>query len=108
MNWGVSQRPRAHLDLLEQFVYVGEQSGVELAERYVAAVDATCLQLSDHPLIGVLYDSGIAELQGLRRFPEKDFGNYLIFYLPHQNGIDVIRFLHAARDIDNLFAREEA
>ena len=30
----VTQRPRARLDLLEQFVYFGEHADVELAERY--------------------------------------------------------------------------
>jgi hypothetical protein len=45
----VTQRPRARLDLLEQFVYFGEQANVELAERYFASVDETCLQLVKHP-----------------------------------------------------------
>ncbi len=41
----VSQRPRARLDLLEQFVYLGEQASVKVAERYFAAVEehAFCL-----------------------------------------------------------------
>jgi plasmid stabilization system protein ParE len=56
----VTQRPRARLDLLEQFVYFGEQDSVELAERYLAAIDATCLRLVDHPRSGVVYESGIA------------------------------------------------
>jgi len=59
----ITQRPRARIDLLEQFVYFGEQASVELAERYVAAVDATCVQLVDHPRSGVLYDSGISNLK---------------------------------------------
>ena len=33
MILSVTQRPRARLDLLEQFVYFGEQAGVGLAER---------------------------------------------------------------------------
>jgi toxin ParE1/3/4 len=104
----VTQRPRARLDLLEQFVYFGEQAGVELAERYFAAIDETCLQLVKHPHSGTLYDSGIARLAGMRRVPVKGFANYLVFYRPHENGIDVIRVLHGARDIDTLFAQEEA
>ena len=56
-----TQRPRARLDLLEQFVYFGEQAGVELAERYFAAVDETCLQLVKHPQSAPRYDSGIAD-----------------------------------------------
>ena len=104
----VTQRPRARLDLLEQFVYFGEQADVDLAERYFAAIDKTCLQLVKHPQSGTLYDSGIARLNGLRRFPVSGFDKYLIFYLPHENGIDVIRVLHGARDIEDLFAEEEA
>ena len=60
----ITQRPRARLDLLEQLVYFGEQSGVTLSERYFAAVDETC-----------------------------GFEKYLVFYLPCQNGIDVVRVL---------------
>lgn len=30
-------------------------------------------------------------------------GYYLIFYVPLQNGIDVVRVLQAMRDIDSLF-----
>ncbi len=104
----VTLRPRARLDLLEQFVYFGEQDSIELAERYFAAVNETCLQLLKHPLSGTLYDSGIARLGGMRRLPVKEFGKYLILYLPRTGGIDVIRVLHAARDIDGLFVKEES
>ena len=108
MSSPVTQRPRARLDLLEQFVYFGEEASVELAERYFSAVHATCLQLVDRPHSGALYNSGVAGLKGLRRFPVKGFENYLLFYLPHRNGIDVIRVFHGARDIHSLFAQEEA
>lgn len=103
----VTLRPRARLDLLEQFVYFGEQESVELAERYLAAVDATCLRLAGHPHIGVAYDSGIARLKSMRRIPIKAFENYLVFYLPRQAGIDVIRVLRGGRDIDNVLEQEE-
>ena len=54
----VTQRPRARIDLLEQFVYFGEAESVELAERYFAAVDETCALLVKQPRIGGSYDSG--------------------------------------------------
>lgn len=99
----VTQRPRARLDLLEQFVYFGEQNSVELAERYLAAIDITCRLLADHPKSGAGYDSRIVRLKGLRRFPVKGFEDYLVFYLPVSAHIDVIRVFHGARDIDNVF-----
>ena len=107
MTSPVTERPRARLDLLEQFVYFGEQASLELAERYFAAVDETCRQLVKNPKMGTLYDSGIARLEGMRRFPVNGFEKYLVFYLPQQHGIDVIRILHGARDIDSLFAEQE-
>jgi len=102
----VTQRPRARFDPLEQFVYFSEEVNVALGERYHAAVDQTCSMLVNQPHAGVLYDSGLAQLEGLRRFPVHGFESYLIFYLPHPEGMDVIRVLHGARDIDNLFAQE--
>ncbi len=104
----VTQRPRARRDLLEQFVYFGEESSVELAERYIAAIDEVCDMLVKQPNAGVAYDSGIAGLEGMRRFPIRGFENYLMFYVPHPGGIDVVRILHGARDIDSLFSQEEA
>jgi toxin ParE1/3/4 len=103
----VTQRPRARIDLLEQFVYFGEKESIELAERYFTAVDETCALLVKQPRMGGLYDSSIPELAGVRRMPVKGFENYLIFYLPHSGGIDVIRVIHGARDIENLFKAEE-
>ncbi len=103
MILSLTQRPRARIDLLEQFVYFGEAESIELAERYFTAVDDTCALLITQPRIGGTYDSGISELAGLRRIPVKGFENYLIFYLPHARGVDVIRVIHGARDIANLF-----
>jgi len=41
---------------------------------------------------------------GLRVWPIKAFENYLIFYQPTDAGIDVVRVIHAARDIEALFS----
>jgi toxin ParE1/3/4 len=101
------QRPRARLDLLEQFVYFGEQSGVDVAERYFDAVAKTCALLSRHPEAGSTYDSSLSRLAGLRQFRVKGFERYLIFYLTRRSGIDVVRVLHGARDIDSILAQEE-
>jgi len=42
-------------------------------------------------------------LAGVRMLRIAGFDNYLIFYCPTENGIDIIRVLHAKRDIDALF-----
>jgi len=45
----------------------------------------------------------------LRSFP---FGRYVIFYVPFEDGIDVVgidvvRVLHGARDIDAIFSESQ-
>jgi toxin ParE1/3/4 len=106
VNRQVTQRPRARLDLLEQFVYLGERASVDVAERYLAAVEKTCAMLAAQPLSGVPYDTGQERLTGLRRAPVKGFENYSLFYLPAEGSVDVIRVLHAARDIEAIFSKE--
>jgi len=94
------------LDLLEQFVYFGEQGSVEVAERYFEAFDKTCALLMQHPHAGKPYDAGVSRLARLRRFLVKDFENYLIFYIPRRSGIEIVRVLHAARDVGGVLAEE--
>jgi hypothetical protein len=41
----------------------------------------------------------------IRSFP---FGRCLLFYLPIGDGIDVVRVLHGARDVDTVFSEGNA
>lgn len=104
----IAIRPRARLDLLEQFVYLAEKENVELAERFLAAVEATFERIAAHPLAGLRYLSGIGRLRGMRRAPVREFENYLIFYVPRPNGIDIIRVLQGKRDIAAVLRRDES
>ena len=107
MTPSVTQRPGARLDLLQQFIYFAEQGGLDLAERYYASVDATCALLLKFPRSGVRYPASAGGIPELRRVPVTGFEHLLIFYTHHRGGIDVVRVLHAARDIDNLLADED-
>lgn len=53
--------------------------------------------LADNPKIGHKQDDFIFDL---RSFPYK---NYTIFYFPNENGIEIYRVLHGARNIEELF-----
>jgi toxin ParE1/3/4 len=108
MSRSIGFRPRARLDLMEQFSCLADRATPEMAERYLTAVDRTCARLSNHPLSGTPYDSGMARLEGMRRVPVSGFTAYLLFYVPRASGIDVVRVLHSARDIEGLFAQDEA
>ena len=102
-------RPRARRDLLEQTLYLIEQASPRVAERYLDAVRMTCETLAGRPLSGRRLSTNIARLKELRRFPvHRPFQKYLIFYQPAVAGIDVVRILQGARDIEKILAYEEA
>ena len=46
------------------------------------------------------------ELTTLRMFPIRDFPKYFIFYRPTEEGIEVVRVLHASRDLQALLDPE--
>ena len=55
------------------------------------------------PAMGVAKEYSDPALAGVRMLRIADFDNYLIFYRPAENGIEIVRVLHAKRDIDSLF-----
>lgn len=96
----ILKRPRALLDLAEIWSYIAEDS-VTNADTFAARIDKSLRLLARRLGIGRIR----AELYpDLRSFV---IGKYVLFYLPLKNGIDVIRLLHGARDIQSVFEGEE-
>ncbi len=61
------------------------------------SIQEKCLLIAEFPGLGESRD----ELaQDLWSFP---VGSYLIFYLPLEDGADIVRVLHSSRDIKTLF-----
>jgi toxin ParE1/3/4 len=58
------------------------------------------------PFSGTLQETKHIELAGRRKRRIKGFRNHLILYFPLPDGIDVIRVVHAARDLEYLFDEE--
>lgn len=95
----VLRRPQAAADILEVWDYIAEDS-LDQADAWVDRLDATLQRLATQPRMG----RARAELaDGLRSLP---FERYVIFYLPLADGIDVVRVLHSARDVDAAFEGE--
>mgnify|MGYP003376663074 CR=1 FL=1 len=65
------------------------------ATQHLHILREKCQQLADSPGLGVKRE----DYCGLHRFP---VGHYLIFYRPTVEGVDVIRILHGARDIERI------
>jgi toxin ParE1/3/4 len=86
----------ASRDLEEVKDYIS-QDNPDAAVRLILLIREKCALLAQQPGIG-RDRSDI--LSGLRGFP---VGNYVIFYQPTNDGIAVVRVLHGARDIPELF-----
>jgi toxin ParE1/3/4 len=92
----VTRRPLAETDILEIWDYIADDS-LAAADRWVDHLDEQFRVLATQPMMGRARD----ELApGVRSFP---FGRYVVFYVPLADGIDVVRVLHGARDIDAVF-----
>jgi toxin ParE1/3/4 len=89
------KRPEAESDLDEIWWYIAQDSPNN-ADRFLDRIQERCLALSGFPQMGANRE----ELKkGLRSQP---VGNYLIFYFPLEDGVDVVRVIHGSRDIDSL------
>lgn len=91
---------QADQDLLEIGFYTALKNMVA-ANRFVQRLEETFNRLATNPRMGRIRDD---LAPNLRSFP---VGSYLIFYRQTEEGIEVIRVLHGARDIDSLFHKDE-
>ena len=97
--------PGASSDLDEVYRYIALENP-DAAKRLLKAAKEDFNKLSDMPGMGALrvYPKHLAHI---RSWPISRFRNYLIFYQPIEGGIEVIRVLHAARNVDSMVAADD-
>ena len=83
-------------DLKDIWDYVA-QHNESSALKLIREINRKFILLRDNPLVGREQDKFLV---GLKSFVVKD---YFIFYLPFDDGIDVLRVLHSSRDIESIF-----
>jgi toxin ParE1/3/4 len=88
--------PRASEDLTEIWSYIADDS-LANADSFIDKLYETMQVLSRQPGSG-RHREEIAP--GIQSFP---FGRYIIFYRAVTRGIEIVRVLHGARDIENIF-----
>jgi toxin ParE1/3/4 len=98
-------RAVAEVDLAEAYLYVGADSP-EAAERLLDAVGDAVALLLENPRAGSPREFRSRRAQGVRSWATPGFPNYLIFYKVQGDDIEVIRFLHGARDLPRCLEEE--
>ncbi len=88
--------PRASSDLIEIWIYIADDS-VANADAFIDKLYQAIQALGRQPGSG-RHREELAP--GIQSFP---FGRYIIFYRAVTSGIEIVRVLHGARDIENIF-----
>ena len=96
----VRRRPLAKADVLQIWDHIADDS-LTAADHWVDRLDEEFRLLATQPMMGRARDELAS---GVRSFP---FGRYVVFYVPLDDGIDVVRVLHGSRDIDAIFNPEQ-
>lgn len=92
----VQRRPLAADDISEIWDHIADDS-FRAADRWIDQLDQQFQLLAAQPLMGRARNELLPRLRGF------SFGRYVIFYEPIVGGIDVVRLLHSARDVDVQF-----
>lgn len=88
--------PDAENDLAEIWFYIAEDSS-ERADKFIEMLDAKFELLATHPEMGKARPELLA---GIRSFP---INSYVVFYRPIKDGVQILRVLNGARDIEAIF-----
>lgn len=102
----IIKRPAAKLDLIKQADFIA-QDNLEAALRFLDAAEETLAQLARLPRIGKSRKVRSQVFENVRQFPIKGFEKHLVFYRPIKDGIEVLRILHAARDLHRILDEEQ-
>ena len=94
-------RPRALADLADIWAFIADHS-VDHADAFASLINSKFRALARQPRMG---RSRPELATNLRSFP---VGRYVTFYLPLPRGVEIVRVLHAARDIESVLEDDEA
>ena len=86
---------RAEEDLIDIWTYVARDNS-SAADRLLDTLDEKSQALANNPQMGMARDDIAA---GVRHFP---VGNYLILYRDIGNGVEVVRYVHGMRRLQDL------
>jgi len=92
-------RPQAAADLAEIWAYIAEDSPHH-ADAFLARIDKEFRALARKPKVGRARPELSPDVRSL------PVGRYVIFYVPRTGGVEVVRVLHGARDLDSLFEED--
>ena len=95
--------PEVRRDLVELADHISHDN-LDAALRFLDAAERTFQFLAANREVGQLCQFTHPDSAGLRAWPVDGFRNHLVFYRATMDGVDIVRVLHGARDIEALFS----
>ena len=95
--------PAANRDLDDQAEYLTVHQSLQMGLRFYRAAEETFRLIARNPALGKRAECRSPFLQGMRMLVLKQFPSHLVFYRSTGEGIEIVRLLHGARDIEAIF-----
>jgi toxin ParE1/3/4 len=103
----VVPRELANLDVENAIDYYLGENAEQAALGFIDALEKAYTHIGRHPATGSSRYAHELNLPGLRFWPLPRYP-HLVFYVEHENHIDVWRVLHGQRDIPEWMSSEDA
>ena len=99
-------RPKADQELGDQAAFYAAKGSPSLGHRFLLAAHKTFTLLATQPEIGWHPKFRHSTLAAARVFRIRGFEKVLVIYRPIKNGIDILRVVHASRNLEALLRTE--
>jgi toxin ParE1/3/4 len=91
----IIKSPLAWQDQIDIWNFIAQNNPVA-ADKVISKLDKICFKLLEYPELGMLHEELGTKIRSISA------GNYVIFYRPSSDAIQIIRILHGARDIREI------
>jgi plasmid stabilization system protein ParE len=109
VSFGCVVRPKADRDIDDIAEYLADHAGLELAIRFLTEAYETFGIIATQPEMGWQCRISHPQMKLARTFRVSDrFKEYMIFYQPYGDRIEVMRVLNGSQDLVPLFGQEDA
>ena len=98
----VRKTPAAERDIEDEYVHLALDSR-DAGVRFLQRLDATFAMLAEFPGVGHVWRSKVRGARGVRVRTVRGFRKILVLYRRIRGGIEVLRVLHGARDIERIW-----
>jgi toxin ParE1/3/4 len=96
----IVRRPSARLDVADIWIYLQDRSE-RAVDRFLDRLNETLQMLASNPYLGRMRPDLMHELWSFVVDP------YVVYFLPLDDGIELVRVLHSSRDVASEFDSED-